>query len=276
MVDLPSPYRKIRSLSSGSDAEVMLVRRTTDGRGFALKLAFPTKHAERAIYMEHKLLGELSHPNLLTAHEMIEAEGRNGLIIEYFPGTTLRESMHSDREKVIRHLGYLVEQIADALGYLHDHGICHGDVKPENILVAPGGRVRLIDLSISGGRGWGWLAPRKLAGTPKYMAPELIRRKRSTPGSDLYALGVLCYEIIAGRAPVDGATKEDILAKHLAGQITPIRHHLRSIDSRVERLVMSALSKDPARRPADCRSFGRRLGKVLRGPLEVPERLGLA
>jgi len=276
MVQETAGYQTIRKLTAGSDAEIFLVRRVSDGRSFVMKLAFPVKHSLDAIRTEHRLLSDLHHPNLLAAHDLVRVDGREGLIIDYFPGRSLRLVMHEPGRALVRQLGYIVEQIGDVLSYLHERGICHGDVKPENILVAPGARVRLIDLSIASAGIWGWLLPGKLAGTPKYMAPELIRSKRTTPATDLYALGVVCYEIIAGRAPFDGASNEEILAHHVAMTPPRLREFRKGIDSRIEALVMSALAKDPTARPRYCRTFGRRFSRMLLSPLEAAEQLGMA
>ena len=270
-----SLYQTIRRIGTGTDADVLLVRRTTDGRTFAMKLAHPAKRSVRAVKMEYKLLSDLDHPNLIFAYGMVELDGRPGMVTEHFPGTDLRRAMHSDRRRLVRHFGYIVEQCGDVISYLHDHGIYHGDVKPENILVAPGGRVRLIDFSIAAGGIWGWFKSSQLAGTPNYMAPELIRSRRATAKSDLYALGVICYELISGRAPFDGASKEEIIEKQLRARPHALRHFRGGIDARVERLVMQALAKEPEARPADCRTFGRRLSRMLGSPLEAPELLGL-
>ncbi len=269
-------YQTIRELASGSDAGISLVRRASDGRSFAMKRALPTEHAAKAIRMEYRILDDLEHPNLLKVHELIEDGSRPALILDYFPGATLRSAMHAGRRDILRRLGYIAEQCGAALTYLHERRIYHGDVKPENILVTPNGRVRVIDFSIASASLWQRVFPGKLAGTPKYMAPELIRTKRPTPAADLYALGVICYEIIAGRPPFDGASSEDILSRHLSRTVPSLRSHLAGISSSVNAAVLGALSKSPEDRPRSCQAFGRRLARALGSPLEVAERLGYA
>jgi eukaryotic-like serine/threonine-protein kinase len=208
---------------------------------------------------EWKMVRGLDHPCLLEYLEYGTHEGLPYMAMEFFPGQTLRQLLREENPVVRENLVPLVEQLARAVGYLHDQGIVHRDLKPENILLNEEALdLRLIDFSIAQTR-WQRMMDfgSKMHGTPTYMAPEQLRGRRSRPESDLYSLGVIVYEMVAGRPPFTGQTEQEVMRQHVRSEPRRLSNLAPGISSELDKLVMDLLAKDPARRP-------RRAGEVMR------------
>jgi serine/threonine protein kinase len=205
---------------------------------------------------EASLLAQLQHRYIVPIVHFGWEQGTPYLVMEYAPGGTLQSAFPQGVPLSVESILPTVLQLASALQYVHDQGVIHGDVKPENVLLGPNNRIWLADFGIATmvpfvlEKGYG---KREVKGTARYMAPEQIQGN-PVPASDQYALAVMVYEWLSGRPPFQGS----VLGVHVGHVSTPppaLRDHVSSISRAVEHVVLKALSKDPQRRFAQVMDF---------------------
>jgi serine/threonine protein kinase len=217
------PYRILEELGSGGMGTVYRAHDARLQRSVAIKvLDEHEEDAARRLLREARAASALSHPNVCVIHEVGEDTGRAFIVMELVEGRSLRELIPAEGlplEGVVR---YGV-QIADALAHAHERGILHRDLKSANVVITPEGRAKVLDFGLAARlpqaeaeavtRTQETLADAGVvAGTLAYMAPELLRCGPATPRSDIWALGVLLYEMTSGRLPFDGASAADLTA----------------------------------------------------------------
>ena len=241
------PYEVIALIGSGGMGEVYRARDTKLQRTVAIKVL--TEQADDAaarLLQEARAASALNHPNVCTIHEVGEHDGQAFIVMEHVEGKPLSQLIPSDGlrpESVIR---YGI-QIADALAHAHEHGITHRDLKSANVVVTREGRAKVLDFGIATHLAKGDAEAltvsqdagpegRTLAGTLAYMAPEVLRGEGATARSDLWALGVLLYEMAAGQLPFAGLTRPDLVSaiiKESPAALSPkVSPGLRSIIQR--------------------------------------------
>ncbi len=158
--------------------------------------------SERRFEREARALARLGHPGIVAVHELGHAEGSRYIVMEHVEGASLSARIPLPAEEAIG----VALQVCDALSFAHGQGIVHRDVKPGNILIDRGGRVRIADFGLAratvSGDDWTVTAPDRAAGTPAYMAPEALAGAPPDPRMDVYSLGVVLYEMVTGRRPV--------------------------------------------------------------------------
>ncbi len=188
-------------------------------------------------YLDHefKIALELSHPNIIRFFKLIklqlpgEKKKRGFLIMELVDGWNLRQHIQ-DQDLTMFQAVDLMLVVCNGLEYIHHHGIVHGDMKPENILISQKGSVKLADFGLSQANSLFQLTRDKLRGTKRYMAPEQLTRKKVDPRTDIYSLGVSFYELFTGQSPYNGKTAEEII-REIVGQEnqadTPVKSEIR-------------------------------------------------
>lgn len=249
-------YRVLRTISTGGLGTVYLAEQLSSGQKVAVKMLLGqyTRDEEfiRRFRHEAQQAASLSHPRVATIYESGQVEN-GGLFIamEYVAGKTLKEVIREGVLPVGRAVALGI-QIAEALQAAHKAGIIHRDVKPENIVVREGDDIKLMDLGIARPRdaetrtrmtGTGMFV-----GTPEYLAPEQIEGGEITERTDLYAWGIVFYEMLTGEVPFSAPTPEVMLAKHLQEIPQPVRKLRQDVPATVERVVMQALEKKPRNR----------------------------
>jgi serine/threonine-protein kinase len=284
---LTDRYRIQRELGRGGMATVYLAQDLRHDRPVALKvLRQDLAHAlgTERFMREIKLAARLNHPNILPVFDSGVGRHRDtGLeslwfTMPYVEGESLRQRLAREPQLPLADAVRIAVQVADALGYAHTRGIVHRDVKPENILlsgehcvIADFGVARALD--VAGGQR---LTESGFAlGTPMYMSPEQAAADGQIDGrSDIYALGCVLYEMLAGEPPFTGRTAQAIIARRMSEPV-PLLHNLRDVPERVEQVVRRALSRSPADRFQDASAFGRALLSAAGGPGEAgaPTRL---
>lgn len=189
----------------------------------------------------------LSHPNIATLLDYGEQGGSAYLVMELVVGEPLSDVLERTPVLSAAHLIPVLAQTARGLACAHEAGVVHRDVKPGNILIARGGRVKITDFGVSRSAGQPTMtASGMVMGTAQYLSPEQAVGRPATPLSDLYSLGVVAYEALVGHRPFTGPTAVDIAVAHVNDPVPPLPP---SVDRPLGALVMRLLDKDPARRP---------------------------
>jgi serine/threonine-protein kinase len=249
-----------------------IVHRAEDlerGRAVAIKLLRPPHAGIEAAAprpgAERLAGGSVHHPNVVSVSDAGAADdGTPFLVMELVAGMPLDELIHREGPLELRRATAITRQILAGLQALHDAGFVHGDVKSANVLVdiTCGDAAKLIDLGLARTPEPRDPAGERLAsGTPEYMAPEVVRGDGTVPASDLYATGVVLYQLLTGTTPFEGGTWREILRRQLDDAVVPpsLRCPDRTIPDELERAVMIALEKDPAARHASATAFAEAL-----------------
>ena len=199
---------------------------------------------EARLQREAQALSALSHPNIPAIYEMGEQDGHPFLVMEYLVGHPLRQ--HLDLTKLpMDEALRILEQLALAVDAVHARGILHRDIRASNIMLLHDGSVKLVEFGLARQPGDATVTLMgNLVGEPAYMAPEQLRNQPASPQSDLWALGVLLYEMLAGRPPFEGANFQLVAHQVIMGQPAPVPH----VSGAVQAVLDRALEKDPAKR----------------------------
>ena len=193
---------------------------------------------------EAEALALLSHPNILAVYEMGELDGYPYLVLEYLYGHPLRQHLDMRSLPMAEALGML-EQLASAIDAVHAQGILHRDIRPSNVTILHDGTVKLVDFGQARQPGDTTVTLMgQLVGEPTYMSPEQLRNNPASPETDLWALGVMMYEMLAGRPPFQGSSFPLVAHQVLMGQPLPIA----GVSPAVQAVVSRALEKDPEQR----------------------------
>lgn len=246
------PFRVVSRLGQGATAAVYIVEDTRDGRRSALKLLRPTPgdlKLERRFRREFQALARLNHPNLLRAEEWGVHRGRPWFTMEHVDGSDLRSAMahlsqapQDEREARIRDI---LTQVARALAYIHDRGMVHRDVSPGNIMLRSDGVIKLTDFGLVRDHGAEHTSTQEILGTIAYTAPEQLQNLPVDGRADLYALGVVLYELLTGRKPFRAHTVQGWVQRH----IQEIPDSPRQIDpltpEDLDSVCMRLLAKQP-------------------------------
>jgi serine/threonine-protein kinase len=257
-------YRLERELGHGGMGVVFLARDTTLDRPVAVKVVHPDLAVHGSITQrflaEARMIARLRHPSIVAVHTAGEATGLFFYVMDYVPGESLRSRLQREGRLPVDEASRMVADLADALHAAAEAGLVHRDVKPENILLDEAtGRAMLVDFGIArvmaaeadGTRTAAGVA----VGTPTYMSPEQAAGDTVDARSDLYALGVVGYEMLAGRPPFRADTAAAVASKHLAEQATPVELVRSDTPQALAQAITRALEKDPAHRWQTGREF---------------------
>ena len=267
MSGLADRYRVERELGTGGMATVYLAEDVRHHRKVALKVLHPELSAvlgpERFL-KEIELTANLQHPHILPLFDSGSADGQLFYVMPFVDGETLRTRLEREKQLPIPDALRLAQEVADALQYAHDRGVVHRDIKPENILLQ-GGHALVADFGIA-------LAVQQAGaqrmtqtglslGTPQYMAPEQAMGEKTVDArADIYALGAITWEMLAGEPPFTGPTAQAIVAKVLTADPPPLATLRRNVAPHVAEAVHRALEKLPADRHARAADFAAELG----------------
>ena len=258
-------YEMVRTLGTGGMGEVWLATELRLGRKVALKLlpADLTRDPDQVqrFEQEARAASALSHPNVCTILALGETtDGQHYIAMEYVEGETLRQRLSTARLSIREALDISI-QIAAALSAAHGAGIVHRDIKPENVMLRPDGFVKVLDFGLAK------LAPASpdsmgadstrtvlktdagtVVGTAAYMSPEQARGQEVDARTDIWSLGVMLYEMVAGRSPFAGPSGTDVLAAILDREPAPLARFEPDTPSELQRIVTKALRKDRGQR----------------------------
>ncbi len=261
-------------LGEGGMGVVFLADQPALARTVAIKILHPSlatnPQLTRAFCDEAIAAGRVRHPCSVAVHDIGRtAEGALFIVMEYLPGRPLGQVIAEQVLSLPRALA-IADQVLAAVGAAHDAGVVHADIKSDNFVVeelAGHDRVVLIDYGLARFESRGGVAD-MVSGTPEYLAPEVVLGETPTVASDLYAAGIILYELLTGATPFGGGIAVDILARHVEDVVIPpsLRRSDGAIPPCLDQLVLRALDKDPARRFADADEMRRCLKMVVPAP----------
>jgi eukaryotic-like serine/threonine-protein kinase len=255
------PYKLLGPIGRGGMGEVHLALDTRLNRKVAIKLlpdAFTTDPDRvRRFEQEARAASALNHPNILTIYEIGQHGSLHFIATEFIQGETLRQRMTS-AHLTLQTVLEVGTQIASALAAAHDSGIVHRDIKPENIMLRPDGYVKVLDFGLAKLTepqtittdteaptiANVWSLPGMVVGTVTYMSPEQARGLEVDARTDIFSFGVVLYEVVAGRAPFEGATMNDVIAAILGKDPAPLARYWPEVPAELERIVGKALRKN--------------------------------
>jgi eukaryotic-like serine/threonine-protein kinase len=268
-----------RELGRGGMATVYLARDLKHGRHVALKVLHPELAASvgpERFQREIETVARLQHPHILTVHDSGATAGQLWFTMPFVEGESLRDRLRREQQLPMEVALRIATDAARALQYAHNHGVIHRDIKPENLLLTTDGSTLVADFGIARALSAGddRLTETGLSvGTPAYMSPEQAAGDRALDArTDVYALGAVLYEMLAGEPPFTGPTAQAIIAKRFSGEVPRVRHVRPSVAESVEAAVTRALAPVPADRFATTAEFARALEPTVATPTATPIR----
>ena len=272
--DVLDHYRIENLVARSGMASIFRATDVRTGRPVALKIPHPEMEADVVLYdrfqREQDIGQKLDHPNVMKVMPNDHAS-QVYMVMEWVDGRLLRQILMEKRKLPIERAVDLTKKISDALDYVHRHGVVHRDLKPENIMVDDEDHVKLIDFGIAGHEGSRRLTFAKLSqlmGTPDYISPEQVKGKRGDGRSDIYALGVMFYEMLTGKVPFQGPNAFAIMNDRMLNNPIPPREIDPSIPVELQEIIYRALERDPKNRYATAKEF--------LWDLEHPDQVGVA
>ena len=257
--------------------------RATDienNRTVAIKIPHPEMEADPQLFdrfkREQEIGEKLDHPGVMKVFKDAK-RSRVYMVMEWVDGELLRNVLSSARKLSPERAAKITARVCEALDYIHSHGVVHRDMKPENIMVGPDDEIKLIDFGIAANEGSRRLTFANLSnvmGTPDYISPEQVKGKRGDARSDIYAMGVMLYEMLTGRVPFTGNNPFLIMNDRLLNSPEPPREIDPSITPAMQEIIYRALEREPKNRYASAREFAQDLQNQDQvGVAERPEML---
>ena len=263
--DLLDHYRLNSLVATSGMARVFRATDTRTGSPVAIKIPHPRRRFTLGgtLALERKITQTLSHPGIVR----ILANGgapRNYTVMEWIDGPLLRQMIESRDALSIERSVHLAHKISDILVHIHSRGFVHLDLKPDNVMVNGEDEIKLIDFDLARpvNRGFPFLSLRRCMGTPDYASPEQIRGSRGDFRSDVYSLGLILYEMLTGDVPFAGVAPAIALKLRVSSDPPSPAEVNAEVTPELDRLVVRAISCDPARRPATARAFCAELADI--------------
>jgi serine/threonine protein kinase len=260
----------VQQIGVGRHCQVWEAFDTAARRTVAVKVVVPdmAKDAGQRKLLEHelKVARSLDHPTVIKIDRLSVEGGLPHLVMEFFPAPNLKKQIAAGVEALAPRLQRIVTETALALDHLHGRGWVHRDVKPENVLAAADGQVKLIDLAIAAkssgliGKLLGTKPPPQ--GSPSYMSPEQIRGEPLDARSDIYSFGCVLFELLAGRPPYTGADTNDLLNKHVSAAVPGVDTFNPNATTSVTQFLRQLLAKKPSDRPASMKAVLQHLRSI--------------
>ncbi len=259
-------YRLDATVARGGMSTLFRATDLRDGRQVAIKVPHKEMEADPVLVerfkREREIGQELDHPGIVKTYDG-EARSRDYMVIEWVEGRLLREILNEQEQNgqglneegklPIERAEKIALGICEALDYMHKHGVVHRDLKPENIKVDAEDRIKLIDFGIAmkeDARRLTYVNVTPMLGTPDYISPEQVKGQRGDQRSDIYALGVMLYEMLTGQVPFKGPNPLAVMNERVLHDPKPARKLRAEIPAELEEILNRAMERDPRRRYA--------------------------
>jgi len=258
-------YEVEGQLGAGGFAVVYLIRDVNLKRKLAVKVLSPDVIASHSVLerfkREAETIAQLSHPHIVPLHFIGNKDDLVYIVMQAIDGGSLADRLEKEKRLSIEDASRYFSEVASALAHAHKRGVVHRDIKPQNVLLdAESGRSLVTDFGIARtAEGGSLTATGMVVGTPTYLSPEQVTGEPSDHRADIYALGVMAYEMLAGEAPFTGATPTAVLMKRLAGPPEPLQNVRPEVPSVLADLVDACLATDPNERLSNAADITRAL-----------------
>ncbi len=272
--ELLDHYRIEKLIARSGMASIYRATDTRNDRPVAIKIPHPEMEADPVLFdrfhREEDIGKNMDHPGVM---RVFGDEDRSQLymVMEWVDGRLLRRVINEDRPLPHDRAVKLIIRTLDALQYIHEHGVVHRDMKPENVMVDDQDNIKLIDFGIASNQGSRRLTFAKLSqtmGTPDYISPEQVRGGRGDARSDIYSVGVMLYEMLTGQVPFSGPNPFIVMNDRLLNNPTPPRELDPTITPQMQEIIYRAMEREPRNRYQHAREFAH--------DLEHPEEVGVA
>ncbi len=267
---LEGRYRFERELGHGGMATVYLAHDFAHDREVAIKVLNPELSATigaNRFEREITIASRLQHPHILGCYESGSTDGVLYYVMPFVKGESVRDRLDREGQLPVVDAARIIREVADALGYAHAQDVVHRDIKPENILLLENGHALVADFGIARaateGDGQKLTQTGIAVGTPVYMSPEQSTGEKVGPAADIYSLGCVLYEMLAGDPPFTGKNAMAIMARHAMDTVPSIRIIRQAVPNEVEEAIYAAMEKSPADRPRTAAEFVAILGTPL-------------
>ena len=250
---LNNRYRLLSQIAAGGMAVVYKAQDMLLNRVVAVKILRESYAADATFQArfqrEAEAAANLNHANIVTVYDVGQDAGRHYIVMEYVDGQDLKHIIRGEAPLSIRRAVDIAIQTCAALGAAHRAGLVHCDVKPQNVLVTADGRVKVADFGIARALSQTTAAVSDTVwGTPQYISPEQAAGEPPTPASDVYAVGVILYEMLAGRLPFEGETHTELALAHMRDEPPPLTALNAGVPSQIDQIVRKVMSKEPSAR----------------------------
>ncbi len=252
-------FELVNCIATGSATQIWEVKKSGSAQPLAMKLlleeALLDPEQKKSLKHEATIGKSMEHPSIIQIYDLKITKKLGYYTMEFFRSGNLKSLIRSDHAQAQGRAKKVMEALSQALGYFHDKGWIHRDVKPDNVLLNKGGEVRLIDFSLSSKpsnailRAMTKKSKIVIQGTRTYLAPELIRREALTPSADIYSLGILLYEILTGNPPFRTANPNDLLMMHVRDKPVKPSELDDNITPEADEFVQRLLAKQVKERP---------------------------
>jgi len=257
-------YEIVSRLGQGGMGSLYLAKDPKIGRLVAIKLVrqeFDSPEARQRFAREAQSAGTLRHPHIVTIFDVDEHDGLPYIAMEYVEGETLGEIVRRKAPYAMTKRLHWIEELCGGLAYAHRQGVVHRDVKPANLMLDNEGALKILDFGLARREASKFTQTQTIIGTPNYMSPEQIRAGDVGPGSDIFAVGAVLYEVLAYAEAFPGKVHQ-AMHKILYEEPKPLTHVLPDVDPGIATILARALEKDPARRFADLTVMRKELAVV--------------
>ncbi len=278
--NLAGRYHITSKIGHGGMADVFEAYDSLKHRTVAIKMLRPeiVKDKSNVDRFEHEWVAasSLYNPNIVAIYDYGSHDGLPYMVNEYVKGQTLREKLNfsangtlSNKEAVS-----VIYQLCDVATYIHSHGLVHRDIKPENIFYSVDGTVKISDFGISTEIGEKIVGD-TVDGTVEYSAPEILTGKTSTPSADIYAIGIVFFEILVGRLPFTGKKTEDVAMKQIYNPMPLASEIRKDIPKTFDEVIIKATKKRPEERYSSAKEFKEALEKAVEEAGQIKEKRGI-